>query len=139
RRFGVPLRRWPLFLNTAELAGLLAMPYGGLFLPGLARGGARQLPPPQSLPVRGAVVGVSNHPSSQDRPLALASIDRSRHAYVVGPAGSGKSVLLARMILGDIAAGHGVVAIDPKGDLIPDVLHRLSPEDAGRVLVVDAA
>lgn len=139
RRFGVPLRRWPLFLNTAELAGLLAVPYGALFLPGLARGGARQLPPPQSLPVRGALVGVSNHPSAQDRPLALGTVDRTRHTYVVGPAGSGKSVLLARFILGDIAAGYGVVAIDPKGDLIPDVLNRLTPEDAERVLIVDAA
>jgi hypothetical protein len=139
RRFGVPFRRWPLYLNTVELAGLLAVPYGGLFLPGLARGGARQLPPPLSLPVAGALVGVSNHPASQDRPLALGVVDRLRHAYVVGPTGSGKTVELVRLALGDITGGFGTVVIDMKEDAVRQILDRIAPKDAERVLVVDAA
>ena len=139
RRHAVPLVTWPVVVNTAELAGLSAVPLGGVLVPGLPRTGARQLPPPDALSRHGAVIGVSNYPGMTSRTLALGTTDRVRHTYVVGPSGSGKSVLLTRLIVGDANAGHGVVALDMKGDLIPDVLARLSPEAAERVLVVDAA
>src|SRR5207245_6811573 len=84
-------------------------------------------------------VGVSNYPGMTARPLALRTADRLRHMFVLGPTGSGKSWLLARMILQDITAGYGVVVIDPKGDLITDVLARIEERDAERVVVLDAS
>ena len=45
--------------------------------------------------------------------------------HVVGKTGVGKSTLLLNMILGDIKAGRGTVVIDPRGDLITDILDRL--------------
>ena len=138
-RLALPLSAWPLTLNTKELAGLIGLPLGGVHLPGMSLGSARQLPPPASLPTRGAIVGMSNFPGLESRPLALAAEDRTHHAYVLGPAGSGKSVLLSRLILGDIRAGYGVVALDMKGDLISDVLGRLNEADLDRVLVIDAS
>lgn len=60
----------------------------------------------------------------------LAAPDRARHTYVIGATGTGKSTLLLNMIRQDMAAGDGVVVIDPHGDLFADA-RRLVP--AGRV------
>ena len=69
------------------------------------------------------------------RPVALAVADARHHSHVIGATGSGKSTLLVNLILTDANAGRGVVVLDPKGDLVTDVLARL-PADAGRRLVL---
>jgi hypothetical protein len=134
-----PLGKWPVTIGAAEGAGLLGLPVSGVTLPGLNLGGARQLPPSPHMPTQGQIVAVSNYPGLTGRPLALTAEDRTRHGYVVGPAGSGKSVLLTRMILSDIQQGYGVFACDPKGDLINGILERLTPEQAKNVIVLDAS
>ena len=118
---------------------LAGLPVGHATLPGLPHGAARQLPPPHAMPSTGLVVGVSNYPGLANRPLALGAGDRLRHTFVLGPTGSGKSWLLARMILQDIASGRGVFAIDPKGDLLTDILARIDDRDAERIVVLDAS
>lgn len=133
------LTRWPLVINAKEGAGLLGLPVSGVQLPGLSLGTARQLPPSPSMPSRGAVIGVSNYPGMTRRVLALKTEDRLRHTFVLGPTGSGKSWLLGSLILQDVRAGRGVVAIDVKGDLVHDVLARVGDKDAERVIVLDAS
>lgn len=134
----LPLTIYPLLLNTRELAGLLAFPVGGLTLPGLARGASRQLPPPAGTPTHGTVLADSNFPGLE-QPIALTRRDRSRHTYVLGPTGTGKSVLLANMALQDIARGDGLVLIDPKADLVNDVLARIPEHRRDDVVVLDPA
>lgn len=133
-----PLLEWPLLLGATEAAGLLPLPMGDLALPGLHTGTARQLPPPAGLPSHGAQFGVSNYPGMR-RPLCLTARDRLQHLHVVGPTGVGKSTLLANLILQDIAAGHCVVVIDPKGDLCTDILARLPEARTDDVMVLDPA
>src|SRR5438270_9053847 len=50
----------------------------------------------------------------------------------------GKSTLLATMALADIDAGRGIVLIDPKGDLVTDLLTRLPRSASDRLVVFDA-
>ena len=69
--------------------------------------------------------------------VALGVTDALRHLHLLGPSGAGKSTVMAHLILADIAAGRGVVAIDPKGDLVTDVLARLPESADGRVVVID--
>ena len=59
------------------------------------------------------MVAVSTYPGAQ-RPLALRMSDSLQHLHVLGPTGVGKSTLLLNLITQDIAAGRGVVVIDPK-------------------------
>lgn len=132
-----PVGRWPLSVNTEELSGLLGLPIGGVALPGVATGTARQLPPPAYMPTGGTVIAQSNYPGMQNRSLAIRVEDRLRHMLAVGPTGSGKSWLLTQLILQDIAAGRGVFAVDLKGDLIHDIVSRVSEADAQRLIVVD--
>ncbi len=48
--------------------------------------------------------------------------DRSGHMYVIGKTGTGKSTLLANMLVADIRRGEGLALIDPHGDLAEQVL-----------------
>lgn len=71
------------------------------------------------------------------RAVALGVVDGRFHAHIVGATGSGKSTLLANLVLADVAAGRGVVVIDPKGDLVEDILARLPERALGRLVLID--
>lgn len=52
------------------------------------------------------------------RPVDIALDDRFLHMHVLGPTGSGKTIgVLWPLVRQDIAAGHGILLLDPKGDL----------------------
>ena len=133
-----PLLRQPCLLNADELAGLVAWPLGDVSLPGLSLGGTRALAPSADIPRYGRVVLRSTYPGMA-RPLALSLPDSLRHLHVIGPTGVGKSTLLLGLICQDMAAGRGVIVVDPKGDLVADVLDRIPPERTGDVVLLDPA
>ena len=59
------------------------------------------------------------------------------HLHLVGPTGTGKSTLLANLICQDIADDRAVVVIEPKGDLVDDVLARIPVERQDDVVLLD--
>jgi len=63
--------------------------------------------------------------------------DRSRHAYIVGATGTGKSTLLFNMIRQDIENGEGVALIDPHGDLYQQVLRTIPQNRVNDVVLID--
>jgi hypothetical protein len=79
------------------------------------------------------------HPGNLRRLFWLPLRERWAHMAVWGASGSGKSNLLLDLIMQDIAAGRGCCLIDPKGDLVLDVLAAMTavPEDAWAVLARD--
>ncbi|HLL66472.1 MAG TPA: type IV secretion system DNA-binding domain-containing protein [Micromonosporaceae bacterium] len=125
-------------LSTPELTSLAGLPTD-VAVPGLARARAKAVPAPvqvltggrNTIPLGRAQVG--NHG------IALAVADARQHAHVVGSTGSGKSTLLLNVILAHIKAGRGVVVIDPKGDLVTDILDRLPFDAAAKVVLLDPA
>ncbi|MFI6326505.1 type IV secretory system conjugative DNA transfer family protein [Nonomuraea sp. NPDC050556] len=114
-----------LLLSVPELAALAHLPLD-VSVPGLQRAGANTVPPSPSISRTGKVLGFSD--SGRERPVALRVPDSCHHVHVLGPNGTGKSTLLAQMILSDIHDGRGVVVIEAKGDLVRDLLG-LMPED----------
>jgi len=133
-----PLVEWPGAYNTEELARLLGWPIGSVAVPGLALGGCRPLAPSPVIPTVGTVIGDSNLPGTE-RPLALDLPGRLRHLHVLGPTGYGKSTLLVNMITQDLEAGYGCVVLDPKGDLIADLLARIPAHRRSDVCVLNPA
>ncbi|MDP9164524.1 MAG: type IV secretion system DNA-binding domain-containing protein [Actinomycetota bacterium] len=127
---------WPSVINWAELVGLTGWPLGKVELPSIARVGHRLLPAGTALPSRGRVIADGTAPGSE-RPLALSVRDSLQHLHVLGPTGVGKSTLLANLIVQDIEAGRGVVVIEPKGDLIADVLMRIPEGRRDDVVVIE--
>ena len=116
----------------------MAWPLGDVSLPGLSLGGTRALAPSAEIPRYGRVVLQSTYPG-MERPLALSLPDSLRHLHVIGPTGVGKSTLLLGLICQDMQAGRGVIVVDPKGDLVADVLDRIPPERTGDVVLLDPA
>lgn len=54
------------------------------------------------------------------------SVQTSRqHLHVLGATGTGKSTLLLNLAAQDIAAGRGTAVLDPKGDLVHELLARV--------------
>ena len=81
------------------------------------------------------LLGESLHPAQRGEFVRVPIATSLHHLHVIGPTGSGKSTLLASLIGADIAAGHSALVIDPKGDLVTDVLARV-PEDRRDAVVV---
>jgi hypothetical protein len=100
----------------------------------MTQAGARQAPVPPQAAKTGKILG---HAPGGGRPVALTPADARYHLHVLGSTGAGKSTLLTNLIVGDITAGRGTVVIDPKGDLVTDVLDRIPAEAAGRVVLID--
>jgi len=71
-------------------------------------------------------------------PVRMTESDRARHCYVVGSTGTGKSTLLANLILQDIHNGEGVTVIDPHGDLYRQILASLPPHRYADLVLFDA-
>lgn len=126
------------WLSVGELAALIAWPVGDQAIPGVQVGAARELLVPRQVPHRGRrlLVGRDVH---GERPVAMDAASATHHLSLLGPTGSGKSVLLANVVLDDLAAGFGGVLIDPKSDLIETILDRVPAEHADRVVVLDPA
>jgi hypothetical protein len=75
--------------------------------------------------------------------LRLSTAQRALHAHVIGQPGMGKSSLLLSWIIQDIVAGHGVIVLDPHGDLYDNVVLWLAmlrehlPQLAERLILLD--
>ena len=128
-------------LSVAELAGLAHLPLD-VTAAGVARAGARCVPPPPQVAAitnapAGAVRLLGDRDAGAPGPIMAKIADGRQHTHILGATGSGKSTLMGRMILDDAAAGRGVVVIDPKGDLVADVLDRLPSGFADRTVLID--
>jgi hypothetical protein len=123
------------WLSGAELLPMMGWPLGADVTPGVAVGG-RELPAAAHLSRVGRRLFVGRDLGGE-RWVALERGAARLHTAVVGSSGSGKSELLARGILDEIAAGHAGVVIDPKADLVQTVLDRVPAEHTGRVVVLD--
>ena len=73
------------------------------------------------------------------KPVYQSVEDRTRHSYILGGSGSGKSVFMTNAILADIKAGHGVCVVDPHGELVDDVLFRMPKERMDDVAIISPA
>ncbi|WDQ02244.1 type IV secretion system DNA-binding domain-containing protein [Micromonospora chalcea] len=125
------------FLATVpELAALAALPQD-LAVPGLDRARAKAVPAPVQVPSGGRGVKVLGRSQVGHHSVGLTVIDARQHVHVVGKTGVGKSTLLLNMILGDVKAGRGTVVIDPRGDLITDILDRLPASYAQKIVIID--
>jgi hypothetical protein len=125
-------------LSIPELAAIAHLPIDEA-VPGLQRAGAKAVPPPPGIAMTGDLIkplGLSD--SGHSRPVGLHVADARHHLHILGATGSGKSELMARMILDDAEACRAVVVVDPKGDLISDILMRLPEELGEKVVLFDA-
>ncbi|MEU0885854.1 type IV secretory system conjugative DNA transfer family protein [Lentzea sp. NPDC005914] len=136
-----PAVTWSSVVSSSELAVLLGWPLGSV-----ADGASLLGQPPADLLVqpeeahryRGTrLLGTSTHPADRGQLVTMPQASSTHNFHLIGPTGSGKSTELAQLILADAAAGRGILAIEPRGDLVDDVLARLPRHRHADVVVID--
>ncbi len=135
-------RTWSGTVNAAELATVVGWPVEGVRVPGSGVGAAppRKLLVPVDAPEKAEgdrIIGNSTHPQSKGDVVRLPAKSTASHVHVIAPTGAGKSTTLARWILSDIAAGRSVFLLEPKGDLVHEVLARLPADQRPRVRLIE--
>jgi Helicase HerA, central domain len=126
-------------LAPEELTGILGLPLQAPLIAGISYGVAPRLLAPASVPSSGRVLAVSTWPEQSQRSLAQPIVGALQHTAIVGPTGSGKSTLVARLVEADIRSGRGALVVDLKGDLVADLLCRLPVDRQDGVIVLEPA
>lgn len=135
-------------LNLAEVSSLWHLPSGKINLPNISWGRQTRSEPPENLPVATDLTDKQKQQitfigktefKNQETTFGIHRKDRQRHVYLIGKTGTGKSWLLANMIIEDIRKGEGVAVVDPHGDLIQILLKYIPKNRINDVCVFDPA
>jgi hypothetical protein len=124
---------FPLRLSVKELASFLLLPIGDT-----AFAGAAGLHPKQILPPRWYEGGDERvFAANGNVKLSIPPRDALEHTIIIGPTGSGKSTVMRNQACSDMENGNSVLMIDPKGDLINEVLSDIPKEREDDVVILD--
>ncbi len=117
-------------LNISELASVYHLPHASVETPNIVWASSKTAEPPAKLPI---LTGNNSYDENISafgltdfrgitHQFGMYRRDRSRHVYIIGQTGSGKSGLLTLFALSDIYHNQGYCIIDPHGDLATDNL-----------------
>ncbi len=127
-----------LLLNTEEIASFYHFPISSTETPRIKWLKSKEAPPPSNLPNSGILIGYATFHGDK-RPVYITDEDRRRHVYVIGQTGTGKTTLLANMLIEDIKSGKGVAIIDPHGEFAENALGHIPKERAEDLVYFDPA
>lgn len=125
-----------MILNPEEISSLFHLPTQTIQTPNIQWLSSKDAPAPDNMIQDGIVLGENIYREKKTL-VKIGREDRSRHTYVVGKSGTGKSEFLAGMARQDILNGDGVAVIDPHGDLVNDILDTIPAERAEDVIYFD--
>lgn len=132
---------FPLQLSVKELANFLLFPAGEEDLPGIPGLHPKLTLPPEWYRNPTNLQNDRSFALSMDitppKKLSISPRDSLEHLHMIGPTGSGKSTAMQHLILADIRAGRSVLVIDPKADLVDDILARIPEKRMDEVVVLD--
>lgn len=128
-----------MLLNLTELSSLVHLPGRSVVSERLRRVTTRTRPVATTLAEEGSVLLGENIHRGEKRVARLSATLRTRHCYIAGASGTGKSTLLLNMIVQDVVAGQGVGVLDPHGDLVNAVLRRIPKNRTKDVILFDPA
>ncbi|MCL2280867.1 type IV secretion system DNA-binding domain-containing protein [Candidatus Saccharibacteria bacterium] len=122
-------------LNTEELASIFHLPHTDSDIQSIVWADADNAESPSKLPLLSgdrthddqiSAFGVADVDGVQ-RQFGMWRSDRSRHVYIIGQTGTGKSALLELFALSDIFHNEGYAIIDPHGDFAVNNLKFIPP------------
>ncbi len=111
-------------LNIEELASVYHLPHTNVETPNIVWASSKTAEPPAKLPIITGNEAVDENISAFgltnfrgiNHQFGMLRYDRSRHVYIIGQTGAGKSGLLELFALSDIYHKQGYAIIDPHGD-----------------------
>ncbi|HLC82496.1 MAG TPA: DUF87 domain-containing protein, partial [Bacteroidia bacterium] len=123
-------------LSTAELASLYHFPNKNVQTPNIKWLTARKSAAPSNIPDEGSGIWIGeSYFRGVKKQIHIKEKDRTRHFYIIGQTGTGKSELLKYMALQDIRNGEGVAVIDPHGSDVQDLLTKIPEERVDDVIL----
>ncbi len=132
-------------LNIEEVASVYHLPHTNVETPNILWASAKTAEPPANLPLinettRGDIspIAVTNF-RGHNTMFGMPRVDRSRHLYIIGQTGVGKSGLLELLTISDIYSPYGFAVIDPHGDYAINILRRIPAERAKDVIYFNPA
>ncbi|MCW3111476.1 MAG: hypothetical protein JWQ09_5982 [Segetibacter sp.] len=128
--------RLGMLLNIDEMISLLHFPSESILSRKLFASVRKTKEVPAIAKGKQFVLGENTHNGIHTN-VTFAIEDRLKHTHIVGATGTGKSTLIANLILQDIEQGIGVVLFDPHGDLVDDVMARIPPKRIHDIVLVD--
>ncbi len=134
----IPLYRNTSILNTLELATVFHFPGVNVKTPGIIWLKARHGPAPEDLIEKGIYLGFNEYRGLK-RKVYMQQEDRTRHFYIIGQTGTGKSEFMKTLALQDIKNGEGLAFIDPHGSDIDDILEKIPEERVDDVILFDVS
>ncbi|MBW6441724.1 TraM recognition domain-containing protein [Patescibacteria group bacterium] len=137
---GTTLKSNVSILNNVEMASVFHLPNKEVTTPNIIWLGSRKSAAPTNLPDEGdgVFLGWSTFRGMKKK-IFIKDEDRTRHLYIVGQTGSGKSEFMMWVALQDILRGEGVAVIDPHGTDVQKLLEKIPPERKEDVILFDAA
>ena len=122
-------------LNIEELASVFHLPHTNVETPNIVWASSKTAEPPSNLPVLTGDTSVDEQVSAFgltnfrgiNQQFGLWRSDRSRHVYIIGQTGAGKSGLLELFALSDVYHNEGYAIIDPHGDFAVNNLRFIPP------------
>lgn len=131
---------FPLKLSTLELACLGLFPAGNEDLDGFAKLHPKIILPPLGLKqnhkrIFGETTSLDS--SFESKHLGISGADSLFNTVLLGGTGSGKSTAMLRLSLLDIESGCSTLVIDPKGDLVRDILERFPVSREDDLVIID--
>lgn len=133
-------RFMPCLLNVDELIPVISWPIGAPYIAGLPQSRTRHMHVNNAVPSRGdgnTVVGEARTSGTNQRDVAIETIERMKHIHIIGPIGSGKTAEITNIAEQDMKDNFGVVLIETKGDLYHAVLERVPSNRWKDVIVWD--
>jgi len=124
-------------LSTEEIATIWHLPNKTVTTPHVFWINSKRAPAPAQVATEGLYLGKSAFRGTE-RGVYMNQKDRTRHTYIIGKTGVGKSWLMRDMIMQDIRAGHGICFIDPH-DTVDQILELIPPERAEDVIYFNPA
>ncbi len=115
-------------LNIEEVASVFHLPHTNVETPNIVWASTKTAEPPSKLPIvtgndaidaNISAFGLTNFRGINHQ-FGMLRFDRSRHMYIIGQTGAGKSGTLALLALSDIYHNQGYAIIDPHGDFAID-------------------
>ncbi len=125
-------------LNVMELATVFHFPNKNVQTPNIMWLTARRSAAPTNIPDSGLYLGKSIFRGIEKK-VFMKKEDRTRHFYIIGQTGTGKSQMMMFLALQDIKNGEGVAVIDPHGSDVTALLEKIPPERMDDVILFDAA
>lgn len=128
--------RTGMLLNVEELATLVHIPSTAIQSKKFTTSTRKTKAVPAIAKNKAFTLGLNYH-NQIENTVTIGIDERLKHTHIIGATGTGKSTLIANLILQDISNSIGITLLDPHGDLVDDIIARVPAHRMQDIVLID--